>query len=113
MHDTIYHGHYLDERQRQAAHAAATDGIMLSPGRGFTAYFHDPDEVPGEFADAGFPQVERYGLEGAFTLYGDVNDWLDDPERRALMLDAQRSMESVPSLLGVSPHMLTIARRGQ
>ncbi|MEU4508177.1 hypothetical protein AB0G05_01655 [Nonomuraea wenchangensis] len=71
MHDTIHVGHYLQEREREAAHAAATDGITLSPGRGFPAYFHDPDEVPGEFADAGFPDVERYGLEGAFWLYGD------------------------------------------
>jgi SAM-dependent methyltransferase len=113
VHDTIYLGHYLQERQREAAHATAVDGIMLSPGRGFPAYFHDPDVVPGEFADAGFLNVERYGLEGAFWLYGDVDDWLDDPERRALMLDAQRSMESVPSLLGVSGHMLSIARRDQ
>lgn len=113
VHDTICLGHYLHEQQRQAAHRAVADGIMLSPLRGFTAYFHDPDEVPGEFADAGFPEAERYGLEGAFWLYGDVNDWLDDPERRVLMLDAQRSMESVPSLLGVSGHMLTVTRRGR
>ncbi|WP_207755861.1 methyltransferase domain-containing protein [Nonomuraea cypriaca] len=112
VHDSVYLGHYVDERQRQAAHKAMTNGIMLSPMRGFTAYLHEPDEVPGEFADAGLPEARRYGLEGAFHLYGDVNDWLDDPERRALMLDAQRSMECVPSLLGVSGHMLTIARRG-
>ncbi|MEQ4720492.1 hypothetical protein [Nonomuraea sp. B19D2] len=36
---------------------------------------------------------------------------LEDPECRALMLGAQRSMESVPSLLGVSGHMLTVSRR--
>ncbi|MBN6051770.1 class I SAM-dependent methyltransferase, partial [Nonomuraea sp. RK-328] len=102
--DTVRLGHYLDERQRQAAHAAAVDGVMLSPRRGFTAYFHDPGEVPAEFADAGLQGARQYGLEGAFWLYGDVDDWLDDPERRALLLDAQRSMESVPSLLGVSGH---------
>ncbi|QFY11887.1 methyltransferase domain-containing protein [Nonomuraea phyllanthi] len=111
MHDTIYHGHYLQERERRAVHAALADGIMLSPGHGFTAYMHDPEEVPGEFADAGFAEAVRYGLEGAFWLYGDVGDWLDDPERRELMLDAQRSMESVPSLLGVSGHLLTVSRR--
>ncbi|MEV4115273.1 methyltransferase domain-containing protein [Nonomuraea sp. NPDC049695] len=111
VHDTVYTGAYLDERQREAAHAAMADGIMLSPARGFTGYFHDPEEVPGEFADAGFPEVERYGLQGAFGLYGDVDDWLDDPARRALLLEAQRSLESVPSLLGVSSHMLTVSRR--
>ncbi|MFI7702274.1 hypothetical protein [Nonomuraea sp. NPDC049480] len=67
--------------------------------------------VHAEWLSADGYEVGRYGLEGAFWLYGDVDDWLDDPERRALMLDAQRSMESVPSLLGVSGHMLTVARR--
>ncbi|MET9336498.1 class I SAM-dependent methyltransferase [Nonomuraea sp. NPDC003804] len=111
VHDTVYMGSYTEERQRETAHAAAKDGIMLSPGGGFPAYFHDPDEVSGEFADAGLPGAERYGLEGAFWLYGDIDDWLDDPERRTLLLDAQRSMESVPSLLGVSGHLLTVAWR--
>jgi hypothetical protein len=98
-------------RLGDARHLPVADGTMLSPVRGFPAYFHDPDEVPGEFADAGFPEVERYGLQGALWLYGDVNDWLDDPERRVLMLDALRTMESVPSLLGVSSHLLTVTRR--
>ncbi|MBB3726931.1 class I SAM-dependent methyltransferase [Nonomuraea dietziae] len=111
VHDMVHTGAYTEERQREAAHAAAKNGIMLSPGRGFPAYFHDPDEVPGEFADAGLPAAERYGLEGAFWLYGDIDEWLDDPERRTLLLDAQRSMESVPSLLGMSGHLLTIAWR--
>ncbi|MFB4294381.1 class I SAM-dependent methyltransferase [Nonomuraea sp. ATR24] len=111
VHGTIQLGHYVRAPERQAALAAATGGVMLSPGRGFTAYFHDPDDVPGEFADAGFPEVGRYGLEGAFWLYGDLDDWLDDPGRRALLLDAQRVMESEPSLLGVSGHLLTLARR--
>ncbi|MFI6597209.1 class I SAM-dependent methyltransferase [Nonomuraea sp. NPDC050536] len=111
VHDMVYLGLYQDERQREAGHAALRDGIMMSPRRGFTAYFHDPGEVPGEFADAGFAPVEQYGVEGAFWLYGDVNDWLDDPERRELMLEAQRSLESVPSLLGVSGHLLTVSRR--
>ncbi|MET9065604.1 hypothetical protein [Streptosporangium sandarakinum] len=109
VHDTVRAGSYVDERQRETVHAAVRDGHLVSPGRGFPAYFHDPDEVPGEFADAGLPGAERYGLEGAFWLYGDVEGWLDDPERRRLLLDAQRSMESVPSLLGVGGHLLTVA----
>ncbi|WP_067135142.1 class I SAM-dependent methyltransferase [Microtetraspora malaysiensis] len=112
VHDGVRQGFYLNDEFRAAADAAATGSIMRSPRSGFTAYFHDPAEIPLEFADAGFPSVEHYGLQGAFWLYGDVNDWLDDPERRSLMLDALRSMESVPSLLGVSGHILTITHRG-
>ncbi|RSM94496.1 class I SAM-dependent methyltransferase [Nonomuraea sp. WAC 01424] len=109
--DTVHLGTYLEEPQREAAQAAAAHGVMRSPRRGFTAYFHQPDEVCAEFADAGLPGAAQYGLEGAFWLYGDVADWLDDPACRTLLLDAQRSMESEPSLLGVSGHLLTVARR--
>ncbi|MFI7423994.1 class I SAM-dependent methyltransferase [Nonomuraea sp. NPDC049684] len=109
--DTVNLGTYLEERQREAARAAAADGVMLSPRRGFSAYFHHPDEVAAEFAEAGLPGAARHGLEGTFWLHGDVDDWLDDPDRRALLLDAQRSMESEPSLLGASGHLLTVARR--
>ncbi|MGA5763559.1 hypothetical protein [Nonomuraea bangladeshensis] len=109
VHDAIYLGHYLQERQREAARAAATNGITLSPGRGFPAYLYDPDGGAGEFADAGFPDVERYGLEGGFWLYGDIGDWLEDPERRALLLDAQRSPAlAAQARRSVSPS----ARRG-
>jgi hypothetical protein len=55
VHDAIYLGHYLQERQREAARAAATNGITLSPGRGFPAYLHDPDEVPENSPTRAFP----------------------------------------------------------
>ncbi|MFG1863321.1 class I SAM-dependent methyltransferase [Microbispora bryophytorum] len=111
VHDMVHLGVYEQERHRLAARQALENGRLLGPGQGFPAYLHEPEEVPGEFADAGLPGAERYGLEGAFWLYGDVNDWLDDPERRRLMLDAQRTPERVPSLLGISGHLLTLARR--
>ncbi|MFI7107139.1 class I SAM-dependent methyltransferase [Nonomuraea sp. NPDC050227] len=59
--DTVNLGTYLEERQREAAHAAAADGVMLSPRRGFTAYFHHPDEVAAEFAEAGLTVAHRPG----------------------------------------------------
>lgn len=83
---------------------------MISPRPGgFRGYLHDPEEILGEFADAGLPRPDRYGLEGAFWLYGDVDDWLDDDERRELLLEAARRLESEPSLLGVSGHLLAVA----
>ncbi|GAA4184378.1 class I SAM-dependent methyltransferase [Streptosporangium oxazolinicum] len=111
VHDMIYQGSYLLEEYREVACSAALDGVISHVRSGFTGYCHDPDDVPAEFADAGLPDIARYGLQGPFWLYGDIDDWLDDPERRALMLDAQRRLESVPSLLGVSGHMLTLARK--
>ncbi|MGC5012858.1 class I SAM-dependent methyltransferase [Streptosporangium sp. DT93] len=111
VHDMIYQGLYLRPELREVALSALEDGDLAAGPAGFTSYLHDPDDVPAEFADAGLPGATRHGLEGAFWLYGDINDWLDDPERRAMVLDAQRRLESVPSLLGVSGHMITLARK--
>ncbi|TMR98156.1 class I SAM-dependent methyltransferase [Nonomuraea basaltis] len=111
VHDTIYRGLFLHEDQRAAAYRAFQTGVMISPRtEGFRGYLHDPEEILGEFADAGLPEPRRYGLEGAFWLYGDVDAWLDDDGRRELLLDAARRLESEPSLLGVSGHLLAVTR---
>ncbi|MEU6997840.1 class I SAM-dependent methyltransferase [Nonomuraea sp. NPDC046570] len=108
VHDVVYQG--LDGSEAmEAARAAVETGSMTSTRSGFTAHFHEPDEILGEFADAGLAVRRRYGIEGAFWLYGDVNERLDDPERRARLLDAARRLESEPSLLGVSGHLLAVA----
>lgn len=113
LHDTVHLGIYPQGAWRFAVHTSLETGLLITgegAGSGFRAYLHDPDDIPGEFADAGLPEPRRYGLEGAFWLYGDVNDWLDDEGRRELLLDAARRVESVPSLLGVSGHLLAVAR---
>jgi hypothetical protein len=46
----------------------------------------------------------------AFTL-GDLDQRLDDPVGRAVVLDAGRAIERVPELLGLGPHLLATARR--
>ena len=70
------------------------DALYMNTGEGLHR-FHDPADVPGEFADAGFPEVVRYGLEGAFWLYGDLDDWLDDL-LSAAGGDAEPTVLSVP-----------------
>lgn len=52
-----------------------------------------------------------YGLEGLAWLMGGVEDWLDDPERREAVPAAPRRIESEPTLLGASGHLLTVGRR--
>jgi len=76
-----------------------------------TAYFHEPAEVLAEVQDAGLDVTGQYGVEGAAWLMGDIDAWLDDPDRRADVLHAVRLTESAPSLLGASAHLLTVARR--
>ena len=42
---------------------------------------------------------------------GAVNGWLDDPDRRRLVLDAARRVEEEPALLGASGHLVTVAAK--
>lgn len=81
----------------------------LRPGWFTTAYFHHPDELAAEVREAGF------GLEGIFGIEGPggwISDAWDDPRRRESLLFAARAVEKEPTLMGVSAHLLAVARKG-
>jgi ubiquinone/menaquinone biosynthesis C-methylase UbiE len=75
-----------------------------------TAYFHHPDELRAEVAGAGLILDGLYGLEGPGWLLSDVTARLTDPRRRAGLLQVARLLESEPAMLGVSAHLLAVAR---
>lgn len=115
LHDLLNRGALFDPVLRAGIEAGTEDGAhfaVSAPEAGFTtAYFHDPADVPGEFADAGLAPDGQYSVEGAAWLMGDVEGWLDDPERRTVVLDAMRRTERESSLSGISGHLLTVGRR--
>jgi SAM-dependent methyltransferase len=76
-----------------------------------TAYFHRPDELRAEVADAGLIVEGLYGVEGPGWLFPDISERLADPDRRDNVLQVARWLESEPSTLGISPHLLVVARR--
>jgi SAM-dependent methyltransferase len=76
-----------------------------------TAFFHHPDDLAAEIREAGLALAELLPVEGlgAFTAAFD-RAWAVDAHRETL-LSLVRSIEREPSLLGVSPHLLAVARR--
>jgi SAM-dependent methyltransferase len=76
-----------------------------------TAFFHHPDELKTEVADAGLELQELLGLEGPTWLLPDLEGRWADAGRRERLLGAARAVEREPSLLGVSAHLLAVARR--
>jgi ubiquinone/menaquinone biosynthesis C-methylase UbiE len=75
-----------------------------------TAYFHRPDELGAEVLDAGLILDGLYGIEGPGWLLLDVVARLADARRRADLLRVARLLEAVPSVLGLSAHLLVVAR---
>lgn len=75
-----------------------------------TAYFHRPDELRAEILDAGLMLDGLYGVEGPGWLLPDVAARLADSRRRTELLQVTRLLESEPTVLGVSAHLLAVAR---
>ena len=74
----------------------------------FWAYFHLPDELHAELADAGLVEIELTGVEVFGRLLGDIENRMTNPEQ---LLRAIRLLEHEPSLLGVSAHIIATATR--
>jgi SAM-dependent methyltransferase len=73
-----------------------------------TAYFHTPDGLVQEVSQAGFTGVAVYGVEGpGWPLR---KEWAD-PRRCEQILFAARSVETQPSLVGFSDHLIAAATR--
>ena len=76
-----------------------------------TAYFHHPDEIATEAAEAGAEVVEVVGVEGLACWVRSLNDRWKDPVSRETILSSARAIESEPTLLGLSAHLLCVARK--
>lgn len=77
-----------------------------------TAYFHRPEEPATECSAAGLTHEATLAIEGPAWFLPDLDARLADSPRRVVLLDALAALESEPTLLGVSAHLLVVARRG-
>jgi ubiquinone/menaquinone biosynthesis C-methylase UbiE len=76
-----------------------------------TAYFHRPEDLVVELESAGFRDVRVLGVEGpGWTLPDFETRWADATLRRDI-LEMARALESEPSLLGASAHLLGMGRK--
>ena len=76
-----------------------------------TAFFHRPDELRAEMREAGFEVIDLLGVEGPAWLLPDLEERWADREERERLLQAARAVEREPTLLGLPPHLLAVARR--
>ena len=76
-----------------------------------TAYFHRPEELAAEVRAAGLVLDGVYGIEGPGWILPDVAERMADAPRRRALLWAARMLETQPSIVGNSAHLLAVAQR--
>jgi hypothetical protein len=114
--DGVLAGHLADPRFAAIVDGDLTDGVHRNPdpaGRPewFTlAYLHRPDELRDEVTAAGFTQVRVLAVESVGAA-GDAGQLLDSPDAREALMGTIRRLESEPTLLGASPHLMAVGRR--
>ncbi|HET6951430.1 MAG TPA: methyltransferase domain-containing protein [Acidimicrobiales bacterium] len=75
-----------------------------------TAFFHRPEQLADEIAAAGLSLVDLVGVEGLAGWLPHLGPRWADAADREVILDAARRVESEPALLGLSAHLLAVAR---
>ena len=108
LHDPVF-ARIVEEDLRDGQHRNPAN----HPGYFTTAFFHHPEELQAEVRDAGWSIVETVGIEGpGWWMPQQFADWWDDGTRRDRLLAAVRAVEREPTLLGLGPHLMVVARNG-
>jgi ubiquinone/menaquinone biosynthesis C-methylase UbiE len=76
-----------------------------------TAFFHHPEELAAEVTDAGFQLERTLPIEGPAALLQDLDERWDDKDQRLQILNALHLLEDEPSILGITGHLMAIARK--
>jgi ubiquinone/menaquinone biosynthesis C-methylase UbiE len=114
MFDGLARGFLFDPEFMAIARRDLADGCHDNPDDRphwfTTAYFHRPEELADEIAAAGLALVEVVGVEGLAGWLAHLDArWPDDGDR-AVILEVTRLLEAEPSVLGLSAHLLAVAR---
>jgi SAM-dependent methyltransferase len=97
----------LERDLREGQHRNPTSNLNYFT----TAFFHLPAELGDEARDAGLAVDGLLAVEGPAWMMPDLEArWSDAPRRRQL-LDLLRRIEADPAVLGMSAHLLLVARR--
>jgi len=115
LHVGLVRGWISDEEFLQMVENELADGRHLPPqnfpGLFTTAYFHHPDELSSEVEEAGYERLATLAVEGAGWLDPDLETRWHDRRQREAILAAVRLTEGEHTVLGLSPHIMVVARK--
>jgi SAM-dependent methyltransferase len=113
--DGLVSGYLDDPEFFRIAESDRRDGQHRNPDNHpayfTTAFFHLPEELRGEIEEAGLRAEAILGIEGPGWLLQNFDRHWNDAARRERLLIVARSLEAEPSLLGMSAHLLAVARK--
>jgi len=92
------------------AHITPENSAYGGLGRSF---FHAPDVLERELAAGGFAEISLHGVVGAGWLAPDLDEKWRDPTAREAILRSVRMLDGRRDILGLSTHLLAIARKGE
>jgi ubiquinone/menaquinone biosynthesis C-methylase UbiE len=115
--DGLKHGFLADPAFAQIVARDLDEGQHRNPNDRpnyfTTAFFHHPQDLAQEVAEAGLALETLVAVEGPAMLIPDLDDWWQDEARRTQLLELIARVEREPSLLGISPHLMAISRRAR
>jgi ubiquinone/menaquinone biosynthesis C-methylase UbiE len=113
--DGFVQGYMEDAKFVKIAERDLTDGQHRNPYDNLsyftTAFFHHPGELKEEIEEAGFTHQNTFAVEGFGWMLQDFEDHWKNARRRERMLKFIRSIETEPSMIGMSAHLLAVARK--
>jgi ubiquinone/menaquinone biosynthesis C-methylase UbiE len=113
--DGLARGFLFEPEFRRIVRRDLADGRHVNPDNRphwfTTAFFHHPEQLHEEITAAGLAVVELLGVEGIAGWLPHLGArWGRDADRETI-LEATRLIEAEPTLLGLSAHLLAIAKR--
>lgn len=113
--DGLVHGRFADPAFREVVAQDIEDGQHRNaggiPGWFTTAFFHTGGELASEVAESGLILRALLAIEGPGSVLADDTALEADDEARSALLDMIERVESEPSLLGLSSHIMAVAHR--
>lgn len=111
-----YHRGFVDnEAFRIIVHKDLIDGQHRNPDNHpdffTTTKFHEPEEFRMEIEESGFSEVKLYAIEGFAAQLTDLDERMANRSKKEILFHHLHEVESEPSLLGSSPHIMAVARK--
>lgn len=115
MRDSLRKGWVDDEQWVRTVERAVATGQHVNDdgheGRFTTAYFHYPDDLVAELVDAGLTDAEVFAVEGPGSFLDNLDELLDAPVGRRVLMKWIELVEQEPAMIGASSHLIAVGRR--